>query len=175
MSNSLQPHGLQSTRLLYPRDFPSKNTGVASHFLLQGIFLIGSNPCLLLGRRILHHWATWEDQLATISSTMQCNLLTATWNWARVMPGSLNIRSTYHVIKWFLNDLGDTITNPWYLVIFSEYLVISYVLLNWFRKKMMKSHPGNGELENVRVRWLCTEHWVTSTEFRFGVLSLVPH
>ena len=96
----------------------------------------GLNPCLLLGRQILHHWATWEDQLATISSTMQCNLLlTATWNWARVMPGSLNIRSTYCVVKWFLNDFGDTITNPWYLGIFSEHLVITYVLLNWFRKK----------------------------------------
>ena len=33
------------------------------HFLLQGIFLIhGSNPCILLGRWILNHWATWEVQ-----------------------------------------------------------------------------------------------------------------
>ena len=33
--------------------FPSKNTGVGSHFVLQGIFPIqGSNPCLLW----LQHW-----------------------------------------------------------------------------------------------------------------------
>ena len=39
-----------STRLLCLLDFTSKNTGVGSHFLLQGIFLIqGSNPSLL-------HW-----------------------------------------------------------------------------------------------------------------------
>ena len=29
---------LQETNLLYPRDFPSKNTGVGCHALLQGIF-----------------------------------------------------------------------------------------------------------------------------------------
>ena len=38
MSNSLWPHGLQPTRLLYPRDFLGKNTWVGSHSLLQGIF-----------------------------------------------------------------------------------------------------------------------------------------
>ena len=36
--NSLRPHGLQPTRLLYPWDFPGKNTEVSCHFLLQEIF-----------------------------------------------------------------------------------------------------------------------------------------
>ena len=31
---TLQPHGLQPTRLLSPWDFPGKNTGVDCHFLL---------------------------------------------------------------------------------------------------------------------------------------------
>ena len=56
MSDSLQPHGLYPTRLLYPLDFPGKNTGVGCHFLLQGIFPTQeSNSCLLLGRQILYH------------------------------------------------------------------------------------------------------------------------
>ena len=38
VSDSLQPHGLQPTRLICPWDFPGKNTGVGCHFLLQGIF-----------------------------------------------------------------------------------------------------------------------------------------
>ena len=47
MSNSLQPHGLQSTSLLYPWFSPGKNTGVGFHALLQGIFLTQvSNPGL---------------------------------------------------------------------------------------------------------------------------------
>ena len=46
--DSLQPHGLQSTRLLYPWNSPGKNTGLSCHFLLQGIFPNqGSNPSLL--------------------------------------------------------------------------------------------------------------------------------
>ena len=35
MSDSLQPHTWQPTRLPYPWDSPGKNTGVGGHFLLQ--------------------------------------------------------------------------------------------------------------------------------------------
>ena len=38
MSDSLRPHGLESTRLLCPWDFPGKNIRAGCHFLLQGIF-----------------------------------------------------------------------------------------------------------------------------------------
>ena len=34
----LRPHELQPARLLYPWDFPGKNTGMGCHVLLQGIF-----------------------------------------------------------------------------------------------------------------------------------------
>ena len=34
VSDSLRPHGLSPARLLYPWDFPGKNTGVGCHFLL---------------------------------------------------------------------------------------------------------------------------------------------
>ena len=53
MSNSLQPHGLQPARLLCPWNSPSKNTGVGSYSLLQGIFLTqGLNPGLPRCRQI---------------------------------------------------------------------------------------------------------------------------
>ena len=56
VSDSLQPHGLQPTRLLCPWDFPGKNTRVGCHFLLQGIFPTqGSNPGLLHFRQMLYH------------------------------------------------------------------------------------------------------------------------
>ena len=38
VSNSVQPYGLQPTRLLCPWDSPGKNTGVGCDALLQGIF-----------------------------------------------------------------------------------------------------------------------------------------
>ena len=37
MSDSVQPHRRQSTRLRHPWDSPGKNTGVGCHFLLQCI------------------------------------------------------------------------------------------------------------------------------------------
>ena len=53
LSNSLQPYGLWSARLLCPRDSSGKNTGVGCHALFQEIFLTqGLNPCLLG----LQHW-----------------------------------------------------------------------------------------------------------------------
>ena len=55
MFDSLWPHGLQSTRLLCPWNFPGKNTGAGCHFLLQEIFLTqGLNPYLV---QILYHCA----------------------------------------------------------------------------------------------------------------------
>ena len=59
-----------STRLLCPLDFTSKNTGVGSHFLLQGIFLIqGSNLSLL-------HWQVISGYLGSPECWIHCNNLT---------------------------------------------------------------------------------------------------
>ena len=58
MSDSVWPHGLWSTRLLCPWNFPSKNTGVGCHFLLQGIFPTqesNSHLLCLLHWQILYH------------------------------------------------------------------------------------------------------------------------
>ena len=56
VSDSVQPHGLQLTRLLSPWDSPGKNSGWVSHALLQGIFSIqGLNPGLLHCRQILYY------------------------------------------------------------------------------------------------------------------------
>ena len=48
----LRPQGLQPSRLLCAWDFPGKNTGVGSHFLLQGTFLSHG-----LNLRLLHRLA----------------------------------------------------------------------------------------------------------------------
>ena len=61
VADSLRPHGLKPTILLWPWNFPGKNTGVGCLFLLPGIFLSQElSPSLLHCRQILYHWATWE-------------------------------------------------------------------------------------------------------------------
>ena len=66
VSDSLQPHGLQPTRLLCPWDSPGKNSGVGCHCLLQGIFPTqGSNLCLLH----LLHWQASSLPLAPPGSS----------------------------------------------------------------------------------------------------------
>ena len=66
VSDSLQPRGLQSTRLLCPWDSPGKNIGVGFHALLQGIFPTQGSNLHFLGllhcRWILYHIATREAQ-----------------------------------------------------------------------------------------------------------------
>ena len=46
MSDSVQPHGQQSTRLLHPQDSPGRNTGVGCHFLLH-----------------IYRWGNWNSAM----------------------------------------------------------------------------------------------------------------
>ena len=75
LSDSFWPHGLELARLLYPGDFPDKNTGVGYHFLLQG--MLGLNPHLLHCRWILYCWVTREaDKLKCIFKSRDITLST---------------------------------------------------------------------------------------------------
>ena len=69
------PHGLQSTRLLWPWDFPGKNTGMGCHFLLQQIFPTqGSNSHLLywqVDSLALSHQGTLKTYSATNQMPMR--------------------------------------------------------------------------------------------------------
>ena len=68
MSDPLQLHGLWPNRLLCSWDFPGKNTGVDSHFLLQGIFPSqGWNPGLLDCRQIYYYLKHWGSHNLTFT------------------------------------------------------------------------------------------------------------
>ena len=64
VSDSLQPHGLQLTRLLCPWDFPGKSTGVGHHCLLP------SN----LDWRSISHMITYMFQCYSLKSSHPCLL-----------------------------------------------------------------------------------------------------
>ena len=69
VSESLQPHGLQPTRLLCPWASPGKNTGVGCHFLLQGIFLPKDRTWVsCIAGRFLTIWATSEAHIFCVKN-----------------------------------------------------------------------------------------------------------
>ena len=99
---TLQPHGLQAAKILFPWDFSGKNTGAGCHFLLQGIFPTqGSNPhllCLLHYRQILYHWAIREapyfelefvKSISSVQSLSHVRLFATPWTAAHLASLSI--------------------------------------------------------------------------------------
>ena len=76
---TLPPYGLLLARFLFPWDFPSKNTGVGCHFLLQMIFLAQVSDSCLIGWRILYCWATWL--ILTLLLLLAKNTLPLSYLW----------------------------------------------------------------------------------------------
>ena len=107
MYDSLIPHGLQPTRLLYPWDFPGKNTCRGYHFLFQGIFLTqGSNPCLLHCRRILYPLEPLGKPLCCIRAFSNRWALSIRWSkyWSfsfSISPSNGYSRLIPFRIDWF--------------------------------------------------------------------------
>ena len=121
MSDSLQPHGLEPARLLCPWDFPSKNTGVGCHFLLQGIFPTqGSNPCLL---SLLHQQV---DSLPLGHMGSPCFLLSGnirdagsvanSWTWRKRLSthACITCKTTYYMTLFYMKLKNrHLITDNW--------------------------------------------------------------
>ena len=91
VSDSLQPHILQPTRLLCPWNSPGKNTGMCSHSLLQEIFLTqGSNLGLLYCRQILYHLSHREAPSSGGGLVAKsCPTLATAWTLACQAPLSM--------------------------------------------------------------------------------------
>ena len=74
MSDSLQPHGLQPTRLLHRWDFPGKNTGVPNSQNKRASLVAQTVKCLAAKRETwLWFWSgedPLEKEMATHSSTL---------------------------------------------------------------------------------------------------------
>ena len=82
--------------------FPSKNTEVSCHFLLQGFFPTqGLNLCLLPCRWILYHWATREIlisyHLSSVQSLSHVQLFATPWFAA--CQASLSITNSRSSLK----------------------------------------------------------------------------
>ena len=94
VSNSVQPHRWQSTRLPHPWDSPGKNTGVGCHFLLQCMKVKGESEV-----------AQWS---LTVSDPMDCS-----------PPGS-SVHGIFQasVLEWGATAFSE-VFSPFLLVAFS--------------------------------------------------------
>ena len=67
ISDSLRPHGLYPNSLLYPWNYPGKNSGMGSYSLLQGIFLTQRSNTYIAGG-FFTVWATGETLIVLLPS-----------------------------------------------------------------------------------------------------------
>ena len=76
MSNSLRPHGLKSTRLLYPWKFPGKNTGLSfpSPGDLPNPWIEPTSPALQADSLLLSH--LWSPKIGKGRHLIEGVLLT---------------------------------------------------------------------------------------------------
>ena len=61
VSASLQPYGLEPTKLFCPWDSPGKNTGVRHHTPLQGILNLGLPRCGQIFYHLSHQGSPGKD------------------------------------------------------------------------------------------------------------------
>ena len=110
MSDSLQLHGLlYPTRLLHPWTFPSKNTGVGCHFLLQGIFLTQQLNLGLLHYRQMPYCLSHKGSMTYLDSVLKAETSLC---WQRSVSSKLAFVSS-HVWMWELDHKEDWTLKNW--------------------------------------------------------------
>ena len=138
MVNSLQPHGLRLARLLCPRNFSGKNTGVGCHFLFQGIFptlhllhwQAGSSPQVPPGEALSACWLrsckwtlgmspSWDEKLSPIPLSLVLLIAkpeTGTWlfgRWFRIE--NISFYPMASLFTHYLSVWARVLSSTWFL------------------------------------------------------------
>ena len=134
--NSLWPHGLQSTRFLCPWDFPGKDTGMACHFLLQGI--ISSEYSGLISFRM-----DWLDLLAiqgTLKSLLQNHSSKASIIWCsafftvQLSHPYMTTGETIALARWtFVSKVMSLLFNMLSRLVIAFPLRSKHLLISWLQ------------------------------------------
>ena len=107
VSDSLQPHGLQPARLLCPRGFLGKNTGVGCHFFLLAIFQTQGSKLGLLYWQVdsflLSHLGIPNPSHSAIVGMNSVWYITCKSNHLKN-----EIRVVKEIVNWVLHKLNTT-------------------------------------------------------------------
>ena len=121
ISDSLQPYGLETARLLCPRDSSGKNVGMFSHFCLQRMFPSqGSNQGLLHWGRSITVWATRED---LFSRQLSISCVLTWWKGWEIFLGLFYIRTLIHS--------HDLITSQKPYLLIPSHWQLGFQYMNW--------------------------------------------
>ena len=128
MSNSVQPHRRQPTRLPRPWDSPGKNTGVGCHFLLQCMKVKSKSEVAQL--------------CLTLSDPMDCSLPGTSIHGifqVRVLEWGA-IAFSVHLSKWSLSNQMFKSTVylicPWFFLLLLISNVLSVNVIHFFTQKV---------------------------------------
>ena len=121
MLNSVQPYGLQPTRLFCSWDSPGKNAGVGCHSLLQGLLYV-----FVLFLIFIYFWLCWL--FTGLSLVTVCSLLIAVallvakhrlWStraqelWCTGLVAPWHVGSSWTRDRICIPYLGRRILNQW--------------------------------------------------------------
>ena len=101
MSDSVQPHRRQPTRLLCPRDSPGKNTGVGCHFLLQ-CMKVKSEREVVKSCLTLSHPMDCSLPGSSVHGIFQARVL----EWGAVAFSDFMVTSLVSGLPWWLGGLS---------------------------------------------------------------------
>ena len=130
MSNSLQPHRRQPTRLPRPWDSPGKNTGVGCHFLLQCIKVKSESEVAQSCLTLVTPWTTAHQASPSMGFSRQ-----EYWSGVPLpSPSSALELFNYHAIIFFfcctkfklktIHSLPPYLTPPLWITIKNCFLSI---------------------------------------------------
>ena len=106
VSDSVQPHRRQPTRLPHPWDSPGKNTGVGCHFLLQCMKVKSESEATQL-RPTLHDPMDWSLPGSSIHGIFQARVLE--WG-ASAFSVSVCTGCLFYLICYYLQIITQPIT-----------------------------------------------------------------
>ena len=176
MANSLQPHGLQSTRFLNPWDFLGKNAGVDCISYSRR----SSQPrdwthisCISwIDRQILYRCAIWEAQVHQFSSVQfSCSVVSdLLWPHGLQHTRLLIHHQLLELAQTYVHRVGDTSNHLSSVIPFSSclqsFLASGSSPVSQF---FTSSGPSIGASASASVLPMNIQNW-----FPLGLIGLIP-
>ena len=143
MSNSVQPHRWQPTRLRHPWDSPGKNTGVGCHFLLQCMKVKSERSCSVVSdsswshglqpTRLLRPWDFPGKSTGVGCHCLLCSepLTIPKTKYQIISPGGCWFKQRWHLLSFRDRFKSSTYTVSFTPHNFERWVLFLSLFLKW--------------------------------------------